>query len=236
LEAPLGSPLLTEEMRSIWESLPISKYISYLKELKNRKITLFNKALNSAEVVIFDRTMFKNKVLKNIPKHQFEAINYLDTWDELWILFQSPFLSVQTRLEIKLEEVLASKDENSLPLPYGGITFRRKYWEGLTLLPDTLEDLEELTLLSKGPLALFLRSTFELSSKKGIKRLSSTRLSGSKIKMLWESSLKVNSIKGLLKNNVLGRFVPSLTIPGTKFVIYKYIKPSSRIFVLNQQK
>lgn len=178
--------------------------------------------------------MFKNKVLKNIPKRQFEAINYLDTWDELWILFQSPFLSVQTRLEIKMEEILASKCDNSLPIPYGGIQFHRKYWEGLTLLPDSLEDLEELTLLSIGPLALFLRSTFEISYKKGIKKLRSTRLSGAKIKMLWESSLKVNSIKGLLKNNVLKRFQPSLTIPGNKFIICKYIKPTPRIFTLNK--
>jgi hypothetical protein len=85
---------------------------------------------------------------------------------------------------VKIEKILADRDSDSLPLPFGGISLSKKYWEGLTLVPDSLEDLEELVLLSKGALALFLRSRFELSKKNNTTLLQSTRLSGAKIKLL----------------------------------------------------
>jgi hypothetical protein len=184
LEAPYGSPLWTDAIQDLLGSLPLDSYMHYLSELRRVKSSVFTKRLNLAEKIMFDNTILKEKVLKKIPSRLLEAVSYLSTWDELWILFQSPFISAQTRLEVKIEKILAERDSDSLPLPFGGISLSKKYWEGLTLVPDSLEDLEELVLLSKGALALFLRSRFELSKKNNTTLLQSTRLSGAKIKLL----------------------------------------------------
>jgi len=221
-------------MIDVLNSMSLNKYHCYLQERRRLTTKEFEKALNLAEKMIFDNTILKEKVLKKIPSRLLEAVSYLSTWDELWILFSSPFLSVQRRIEMKMEEILSNRDNQELPAPLSGLTFRKKVWEGLTLVPDRMEELEEVVLLSKGPLALFLRARFELSKKDNTLLSQQTRLSGTKVKMLWERSLIVKAIKITLEKGVLKPYRGYRHVPGIGFSILSYIAPRPRVYTLHR--
>lgn len=82
-----------------------------------------------------------------------------------------------------MEEFL-SRSSTTLPVPLSGLKFHAEIWRPLNFVPDNYDFLEEVVLLSKGPLGLYLRSTFELSQKGNVVLSSKSRLSGSKIKLL----------------------------------------------------
>lgn len=200
----------------------------FLRESKRLVASTLSRALTNVEKHAFDNQFMKEKVLKGIPTHITKARSHLGTWDELWILFQSPFLSVQTKLELEMEKYYSSTD-TSLPVPLSGLLFRKRIWDELSLEVRDLDFVEELSLLSKGALGLYLRSTFELSRiKLNLPLIQRTRLSGSKIKILWERSLLVKSIKSVIRKEQIMKFSPTKVVPGKGFVILSYTGPLTR--------
>jgi hypothetical protein len=45
---------------------------------------------------------------------------------------------------------------------------------------------------------------------------------------LWDSSLRVKAIKGILNKGIIKNFKPSRNIPGKGFIIVNYSKPVPR--------
>lgn len=136
---------------------------------------------------------------------------------------------MQTRLELKMEKILAIRDNSELPLPYGGLHFRKSLWERLSLLPESLDELEEIVLLAKGPMALFLRARFEVSKASNTNLQQSTRLSGNKVRLLWDNSLKVKAINRLVDLTKIKPVSFPRNIVGKGFVIINYNKPRPNI-------
>lgn len=71
---------------------------------------MFQKASNSLIRYAFDNAFIKKALLKQIPNQFIQVQTDLGSWDELFILFQSPFLRAQTLIEEKGLEYLAAHD------------------------------------------------------------------------------------------------------------------------------
>lgn len=78
-EAPLGSPLSTDTIISVLNSLKLDTYILFLKEEKKLILQTFNKALVQIDKHCYDYTAIKSSVIRKVPIYHLEAVSYLDS-------------------------------------------------------------------------------------------------------------------------------------------------------------
>lgn len=143
----------------------------------------------------FDNGFIRKNVLKTIPKKFTEARDYLSSWEEMWILFMSPFLRAQSLVEERGQDYLASHDSCGLPVPNYGLTIRdlrlvRKQVDPIL----SIDEMAELRLLARGSLALYSRSEFESRSVTG------TRIGLHRVRLKYESRLLVKALRRINRN------------------------------------
>lgn len=155
----------------------------------------FQKNLNAVEKHAFDRSSFTGNLLKAVPRHALETHEYLIGWSELWILFQSPFLSVQTRLELELEEYHSARDSVGLPMPWIGFTLNKVLWANTTFGTSDMDFIEEVAHLALGPIALYLRRALTLREPKWMAKSVRSRLNAAKVRRHWESKILMRALE-----------------------------------------
>nr|DAZ90609.1 TPA_inf: RNA-dependent RNA polymerase [Egaenus convexus mitovirus 1] len=205
------------------EGYPLRVPLKYMLENTSYPLALFHKIDNSIKEVFLNRVLkssravcryafddepLKVSTLKLLPANWREVRSHLMAWPELWLFFNSPWLSVQTEAEDFLEQ-LSTRSDCGLQMDDSSgnsrlftNVFNLKWLTTINqdsdyLPSEELIKLERFVLLSWGPAAIFMKRTVKSRDKRN------TRISKGKKVLVWKDRLILQSINANLRNNKL---------------------------------
>jgi hypothetical protein len=109
-------------------------------------------------------------------------------------------------------------------MPCGGFQLAKWQYKDVSFGPKDSDEIEEISLLALGAMGLYLRTTFDLS-KKTVGHAPRQRLSDTRVRTLWDTSLLVWSVKRVLKDTIPRPYQLGTALRGRGFVLIKYLPP-----------